>query len=241
MEEYFIFRRQWEKVMKPINIRNVHPKYLTEVPEGYLSEEGKIVVSLYKGEKIGNIKSWDICECCIKYNMYKEALSAVPDGDDIVHGFYNWRCMDGQRYLRDLGSIGERELRAYEICMNPEDRRLIDVLDDDDEEDMEIYDLAIELVTTCFFAEMPWDRDAGQQYHYSFSDIGCTDTSWERLLERALRLDLRGIRKERNILGACTYDTGTLEYSYPQDVNIWDIKSISDVDMTLFFWTKYEM
>ncbi|CAO3616428.1 unnamed protein product [Cunninghamella echinulata] len=164
---------------KPINIYKCHAKYLVDAPKDYLDKNGKIMIALYKKKKI-NVKSRTICDYCIKYNMYKEAICVAPDNYNIAHELYKARYIDSLMYLKVLGIICETEYRAYEICMNPEDDELIDVLDDNDNEDMKIYDIAMEMSMGPMESRLPevyWNRDIGSRY---IEDIGCTDTTWER-------------------------------------------------------------
>ncbi|KAI9304600.1 hypothetical protein BJ944DRAFT_266609 [Cunninghamella echinulata] len=229
MEEYYIFTRQWDKIEKPIDIYKCHPKYLVDIPEEYLDEEGRLMLSLYRGEEI-NTRTYGLYITCLQHELWKQAIDTVPKENEsrLIDDLYELRSVDG---LRCLGIFSEKELRAYEVSMSPEDDELL-------------YSLSPEEKRICdnigfkYFGEVEWYRDM-IYYTENCEDIGCTDTTWENMLGRALHWNLPGKRDDKKHMAY--KDRNIVVYPYPPNLILWNIKAVSRIDMALFFWAKYEV
>lgn len=119
IQEYYAFRRQWDKIEKSIRAYLSYSKFLLDASKEYLAEEAKATISLYKGEEV-KIKSYginrsymdmklDIYQSYMEQGLWKQAVDVASlKSKYLIEELYMARSMEGRRHM---GVLSEKELR----------------------------------------------------------------------------------------------------------------------------------
>lgn len=165
--------------------------------------------------------------------MWKQAIDVAPNNKDIVGELYLARSIEGLRYL---GTLSEKELRVYEIAMEPDEA----CLDGMDKEEIRL----LEGIREKYFRRANW-------YRFHLENL-MTDEGWgpasqrDGLIEKA-RFMIGAYPKRKVELGRTgrRFDNDTyshvLQYTDPSRMIICSSRDFAGIDAALFVWTYFEM